>query len=145
LSFRVDLWLQDFNNDVNKGTVLRKDWLQKKAEIFTGKLTKPDAEDPDTVNHLNWYQSTGFTRPYPGEKAVRPASDFNKPAPTKVTWTTKNVRIATALSPIDRGEGFCLLPRRGFPPTLNPSASVNVVAPDEEHFACRFPLISRNS
>ena len=40
---------------------LREAWLQKKAQIFAGKLTKPDAEDPDTVNHLNWYLSTGFT------------------------------------------------------------------------------------
>ncbi|HTS60162.1 MAG TPA: bifunctional YncE family protein/alkaline phosphatase family protein [Terriglobales bacterium] len=61
---------------------LRAGWLQKKAEIFAGKLTKPDSEDPDTVNHLNWYMSTGFTRPYPGEKTVRPASEFNNPAPT---------------------------------------------------------------
>ena len=61
---------------------LRAGWLQKKAEIFAGKLTKPDSEDPDTVNHLNWYMSTGFRRPYPGEKTVRPASEFNKPAPT---------------------------------------------------------------
>jgi YVTN family beta-propeller protein len=60
---------------------LRKAWLQKKAEIFAGKLTKPDSEDPDTVNHLNWYLSTGFKRPYPGEKTVRPPSDFNNPAP----------------------------------------------------------------
>jgi hypothetical protein len=60
---------------------LRKAWLQKKAEIFAGKLTKPDAEDPDTVNHLNWYMSTGFTRPYPGESTVRPPSEFNNPAP----------------------------------------------------------------
>jgi hypothetical protein len=60
---------------------LRKAWLQKKAEIFAGKLTKPDAEDPDTVNHLNWYLSTGFTRPYPGESTVRPPSEFNNPAP----------------------------------------------------------------
>jgi hypothetical protein len=60
---------------------LREGWLQKKAEIFAGKLTKPDSEDPDTVNHLNWYQSTGFTRPYPGEQTVRPASQFNNPAP----------------------------------------------------------------
>jgi hypothetical protein len=60
---------------------LRKAWLQKKAQIFAGKLTKPDSEDPDTVNHLNWYETTGFTRPYPGEKTVRPASDFNKAAP----------------------------------------------------------------
>jgi len=61
---------------------LRKAWLQKKAQIFAGKLTKPDAEDPDTVNHLNWYMSTGFKRPYPGESTVRPPSDFNKAAPT---------------------------------------------------------------
>jgi YVTN family beta-propeller protein len=60
---------------------LRKAWLQKKAEIFAGKLTRPDSEDPDTVNHLNWYMSTGFTRPYPGESTVRPPSEFNKPAP----------------------------------------------------------------
>jgi YVTN family beta-propeller protein len=61
---------------------LRKAWLEKKAQIFAGKLTKPDAEDPDTVNHLNWYLTTGFKRPYPGESKVRPASDFNNPAPT---------------------------------------------------------------
>jgi hypothetical protein len=63
---------------------LRKAWLQKKAQIFAGKLTKPDSEDPDTVNHLNWYISTGFKRPYPGESKVRPPSEFNKAAPTKV-------------------------------------------------------------
>jgi len=63
---------------------LRAAWLQKKAEIFAGKLTKPDSEDPDTVNHLNWYMSTGFKVPYPGERTVRPPSEFNRPAPTKV-------------------------------------------------------------
>jgi hypothetical protein len=62
---------------------LRVAWLNKKAQIFAGKLTKPDSEDPDTVNHLNWYMSTGFTRPYPGEKTVRPPSDFHKSAPIK--------------------------------------------------------------
>jgi hypothetical protein len=61
--------------------VLRAAWLKKKSQIFAGKLTRPDAEDPDTVNHLNWYQATGFTRPYPGESKVRPASDFNNPPP----------------------------------------------------------------
>src|SRR5262249_35061315 len=63
--------------------VLRAAWRQKKAEIFAGNLTNPDSEDPDTVNHFNWYMSTGFMRPYPGESKVRPPSDFNKPAPTK--------------------------------------------------------------
>jgi YVTN family beta-propeller protein len=61
--------------------VLRAAWLKKKAQVFAGKLTRPDSEDPDTVNHFNWYMSTGFTRPYPGEKTVRPPSDFNNPAP----------------------------------------------------------------
>ena len=71
----------DKPTDSPKIKALRAAWLQKKAEIFAGKLTKPDSEDPDTVNHLNWYLSTGFTRPYPGEKTVRPPSDFNNPAP----------------------------------------------------------------
>jgi YVTN family beta-propeller protein len=62
---------------------LRAGWMAKKAEIFAGKQHIPDSEDSDTVNHLNWYESTGFMRPYPGEKTVRPASDFNRPAPAK--------------------------------------------------------------
>jgi hypothetical protein len=66
-----------------KAKALQAAWLQKKAEIFAGKYHIPDSEDPDTVNHLNWYEATGFTRPYPGEKTVRPASDFNRPAPAK--------------------------------------------------------------
>jgi YVTN family beta-propeller protein len=68
-------------NSSVKIAAMRKAWLQKKTQIFAGKLTKPDSEDPDTVNHLNWYLSTGFTRPYPGESKVRPPSDFNRPAP----------------------------------------------------------------
>jgi YVTN family beta-propeller protein len=68
-------------NDSTAVKALRAGWLQKKAEIFANKLHKPDSEDPDTVNHLNWYESTGFTRPYPAEKTVRPATEFNNPAP----------------------------------------------------------------
>ncbi len=62
---------------------LRAGWMAKKAEIFAGNYHRPDVEDSDTVNHLNWYESTSFTRPYPGEASVRPASDFNRAAPTK--------------------------------------------------------------
>jgi YVTN family beta-propeller protein len=61
---------------------LRAGWMKKKAEIFAGKQHKPDSEDPDTVNHLDWYEATNFMRPYPGEKKVRPASDFNRKVPT---------------------------------------------------------------
>ena len=56
-------------------------WMERKKQVFAGKLTKPDAEDPETVNHLNWYMSTGFTRPYPGESKVLPPTAFKKPAP----------------------------------------------------------------
>jgi YVTN family beta-propeller protein len=62
---------------------LRAGWMAKKAEIFAGKQHIPDSEDPDTVNHLNWYEATNFTRPYPGESKIRPASDFKKAAPAK--------------------------------------------------------------
>jgi len=59
--------------------ILQAGWLKKKAEIFAGNYHKPDCEDPETVRHYNWYEATGFTVPYPGEKTVRPASDFNHP------------------------------------------------------------------
>jgi YVTN family beta-propeller protein len=62
---------------------LRAGWMKKKTDIFAGKYQKPDSEDPDTVNHMIWYETTNYTRPFPGEKKVRPASDFNKAAPTK--------------------------------------------------------------
>jgi hypothetical protein len=61
----------------------RAGWMAKKAEIFRGNYQRPDVEDSDTVNHLDWYEATGFVRPYPGEKTVRPASDFNRAAPAK--------------------------------------------------------------
>src|SRR5581483_10199962 len=68
-------------NESRKVRELRADWIQKKSEIFAHKLTKPYAEDSDTVNHLNWYMANGFKRPYPGEKKVRFPREFNKPAP----------------------------------------------------------------
>ncbi len=72
---------EDHSKESRKVQELRAAWMKKKAEIFAGKLTKPDSEDSDAVNHFNWYMSTGFTRPYPGEKTVRPPSEFNNPAP----------------------------------------------------------------
>jgi len=59
-----------------KVRALRAAWVKKRKEIFAGKLTKPDSEDPNIVNHLNWYMATGFTRPYPGERKVRRPTDF---------------------------------------------------------------------
>ena len=53
-----------------------KAWSQAKAQMFEGKLHKADSEDPTTMNHWAWYEATGFSRPYPGEKTVRWPSDF---------------------------------------------------------------------
>ncbi|MGB2836151.1 MAG: bifunctional YncE family protein/alkaline phosphatase family protein [Candidatus Sulfotelmatobacter sp.] len=61
---------------------LRDGWLKMKAEVFAAKYHIPDSLDPDTVSHYDWYDATGYKVPYPGEKAVRPASDFSKPART---------------------------------------------------------------
>lgn len=55
---------------------IEKAWRQAKAKMFEGKMTKPDSEDPETLAHLNWYEATGFDRPYPGEASVRPPGDF---------------------------------------------------------------------
>ena len=63
---------------------LQDAWQQKKSEIFAGKYHTPDSEDPDTVRHYDWYDATGYKVPFPGEKTVRPPSDFSKDAPAKV-------------------------------------------------------------
>jgi YVTN family beta-propeller protein len=62
---------------------LRAGWAKKKTELFAGKFSKPDSEDPNTVNHMIWYEATNYMRPFPGEKKVLPASAFNHAAPTK--------------------------------------------------------------
>jgi YVTN family beta-propeller protein len=58
-------------------------WMKKKTELFAGKYHVPDAEDVDTVSHYDWYEATGFQVPFPGEKKVRPASDFKRVASIK--------------------------------------------------------------
>jgi YVTN family beta-propeller protein len=63
---------------------LRAGWMKMKAQIFAGKYHTPDSENSDVVNHLDWYEATGFTRPYPGETKVFPASAFKKAANLKV-------------------------------------------------------------
>jgi len=59
---------------------LRAGWLKMKADVFAARYHMPDSLDPDTVSHFDWYEATGFKVPFPGEKKVRPASDFSHPA-----------------------------------------------------------------
>jgi YVTN family beta-propeller protein len=59
---------------------LRAGWQKMKTNVFVARYHTPDSLDPDTVSHFDWYEATGFKVPYPGEKKVRPASDFIKKA-----------------------------------------------------------------
>jgi YVTN family beta-propeller protein len=61
---------------------LRAGWLKMKAEVFAARYHTPDTLDANTVSHYDWYDATGYRVPFPGEKTVRPASDFNKAALT---------------------------------------------------------------
>ncbi|MGB7168682.1 MAG: bifunctional YncE family protein/alkaline phosphatase family protein [Acidobacteriaceae bacterium] len=61
---------------------LRAGWLKMKTQVFATHYHMPDSLDPDTVSHFDWYEATGFKVPFPGEKTVRPASDFQKAALT---------------------------------------------------------------
>ena len=55
---------------------LKAAWNQASNEIFKAKFDKADAVDETFLNHVIWYSTTGFTRPYPGEKTVLMPSDL---------------------------------------------------------------------
>ena len=65
-------------NESPKVKALRAGWMKMKTEVFATKWHIPDSLDPSTVSHFDWYEATGFKVPFPGEKVVRPASDFRK-------------------------------------------------------------------
>ena len=87
-----------------------------KAEVFAGKYHMPDSEDPDTVSHFDWYEATGFKVPFPGEKKVRPASDFNNAA-THQSRRRRLNRVPAGKGPLsdNRGEGFLFTPQTQSP------------------------------
>jgi YVTN family beta-propeller protein len=49
---------------------MEKSWLKATAKVMKGKYDKADAVDPNFLNHVIWYATTGWTRPYPGEDKV---------------------------------------------------------------------------
>jgi YVTN family beta-propeller protein len=65
-------------HDTPSAKALRAGWQKMKAQVFVAHYHTPDSLDPDTVSHYDWYDATGYKVPYPGEKKVRPASDFKK-------------------------------------------------------------------
>jgi YVTN family beta-propeller protein len=46
------------------------EWLKATAKVMNGKYDKADAVDPNFLNHVIWYATTGWNRPYPGEEKV---------------------------------------------------------------------------
>jgi hypothetical protein len=67
-------------SSIVKHAALELDWEALKTKMFAGKTAKADSVDPDTLNHYDWYSATRYTRPYPGEPKVRPASEFKEKA-----------------------------------------------------------------
>jgi len=49
---------------------LKAAWNQASNEMFRAKFNKADAVDENLLNHVIWYSTTGFTRPYPGDTKV---------------------------------------------------------------------------
>jgi YVTN family beta-propeller protein len=46
-------------------------WRQwKTQQHFTGPTAIPDFANPAQMNHLTWYETSGWTKPYPGESRV---------------------------------------------------------------------------
>jgi YVTN family beta-propeller protein len=55
---------------------LKAAWNQASNEMFKAKFDKADAVNENFLNHVIWYSTTGFARPYPGEKTVLMPSDL---------------------------------------------------------------------
>ncbi|GAA3753000.1 alkaline phosphatase family protein [Terriglobus aquaticus] len=49
---------------------VEKEWLKATGKVMKGKYDKADSVDPNFLNHVTWYATTGWTRPYPGEDKV---------------------------------------------------------------------------
>ena len=61
-------------------TPTEKEWLKATAKVMKGKYDKADAVDPNFLNHVTWYATTGWNRPYPGEDRVQAPGPLVKAA-----------------------------------------------------------------
>jgi len=50
--------------------LLEAAWNKASDEMFRGKIGKADSVDENLLNHVIWYSTTDFVRPYPGETKV---------------------------------------------------------------------------
>ena len=61
-------------------TPIERAWLKATAKVMKGKYDKADAVDPNFLNHVTWYVTTGWHRPYPGEHKIQPPGSLVKAA-----------------------------------------------------------------
>jgi YVTN family beta-propeller protein len=61
-------------------TPTERDWLKATDKVMKGKYDKADAVDPNFLNHVIWYVTTGWSRPYPGEDNVQAPGPLVKAA-----------------------------------------------------------------
>jgi YVTN family beta-propeller protein len=59
---------------------IEKEWLKATAKVMKGKYDKADSVDPNFLNHITWYVTTGWNRPYPGEDKVQAPGPLVKAA-----------------------------------------------------------------
>lgn len=59
-----------YDGKVTASTEIEKAWLKATATVMKGKYDKADAVEPNFLNHVTWYVTTGWNRPYPGEDKV---------------------------------------------------------------------------
>ena len=59
---------------------MQKAWLAATAQVMKNKYDKPDAVDPNFLNHVIWYATTNWSQPYPGESKVEMPGPFVKAA-----------------------------------------------------------------
>ncbi len=71
--------------DLPEGTVAsytpaEKAWLKATAKVMKNKYDKADSVDPNFLNHVTWYVTTGWNSPYPGEDKILPPGPLVKAA-----------------------------------------------------------------
>ena len=59
---------------------MAKAWFKATEKVMKGKYDKADAVDPNFLNHVIWYATTGWNRPYPGEDKILPPEPLVKAA-----------------------------------------------------------------
>lgn len=61
-------------------TPMEKAWMKATAKVMKGKYDKADSVDPNFLNHVTWYVTTGWSKPYPGEDKVLSPGPFVRAA-----------------------------------------------------------------